>query len=313
MEQANAGVEVPMEDGGKVASMNVEPEFSGKPEDFAKDMELIRKAAQPAVAPHTVTEAQVAPEAEADVEPAKSEATPRTEETPQVPKKFQDKDGKLDEQKLEKATLSLEQRLAKYLEMEKELGRKSNAVKGVPAKAEAPAEPADPFEAQVEADIQKFGAGKTLTRLFHAAKDAARAEVLSEIEGIKLESELGKRERELRAIAKSDPWVLSEKGMETLAEYRKAHPWINSSPAPWTEAYKAYLGDQAFMQRLSRPVDAPNPKGAKVPPAPIRATETVKGPVETARLEETLKNLTPEQEDAFWQKMGFPPIHKKRR
>lgn len=318
MEQVQTEQQVEMaQEGEKTLSMKVEPGFSGKPEDFARDMEILRQsqaAAEPATA------AVEAPPAE-QTEPEKPEATPQAPATPEIPAKFQTKDGKLDEEKLEKASLSAEQRLAQYLELEKQLGRKaaeiSKAKKGETAYTapQPAADPnADPFEAQIEADVQKFGAGKTLAKLFHAAKDAAKAEMMAEVQEIKQSTEMAKRERELREIAKNDPWVFSEQGVETLAKYRESHPWLNDSPTPWTAAYKAYLGDEAFKQRTARQVTTPMPTNVKVPPAPITAAARPSAvPVDAQKLTESLNKLTPEQEDAYWVKMGFPPIHKKRR
>lgn len=318
MEQVQTEQQVDMVvEGEKTLSMKVEPGFSGKPEDFARDMEILRKAEAPA---EPVAAAVETPTEEV-TEPAQPEATPQADETPEVPAKFQTKDGKLDEGKLEKATLSAEQQLAKYLELEKQLSRKAQEIgkakKGetVYTAPQAQADPsADPFEVQIESDVQKYGAGKTLAKLFHAAKDAAKAEMMAEVQEIKQYTELAKRERELREIAKNDPWVFSQQGMETLNKYRETHPWLNDSPTPWTAAYKAYLGDQAFQQRTERQVTTPTPKNVKVPPAPITAAaRSSAGTIDQARLVESLKKLTPEQEDAYWQKMGFPPIHNKRR
>lgn len=316
-QQVNEAVNVDM-DGGKTVDMKVEPQFSGKPGDFAKDMELLRQqVAQPVAEVVPEATAQEAETSEPVVEPSQPEKLSQADATPPVPAKFQDKDGNLDVEKVEKATLNAEQTLARYLELERNLKRTmtnvSKAKEAGPYQPPTAAEP-ESFEAQLEADIQKYGAGKTLSKLFHAAQDAAYAKARADIEGVLIESEIAKRERELRDIGKNDPWVLSEQGMNTLAKYRETRPWLNDSPAPWTEAYKAYLGDQQYAQRTSRQVTTPTPKNAKVPPAPIAAAgrPSTTGTNDPAKFVEMLSKLSPEQEDAYWAKMGFPPIHKRR-
>ena len=286
----------------------VGPEFSGKPGDLMADLALLAKEQGPAPTP----QAEVTKET-----PAITATAPVT-----VPEKLKKEDGSLDTEKLAKVTIDAEAALEKYLAKEKELRRKMNEVNGLqksvpPAMTQQPAEtpaPASQFAATLEADIQKYGAGAVLERLFNAAQDTAYARALGDVQAIREESELSKSQRELEAIAKFDPQVLTPEGYESLAKIREAKPWLNQSPKPWTEAYNLMLADRLMSERLKGTVQ-PNPTGqaAKAPPTPVSPAPRVvvkpSGPnldaMNSDQITAHVKSLTPEQEKAFWASRGL--------
>lgn len=320
--EPTAGTETVDEAGGKVLDVKaVEPQFSGKPEDFARDIALLQaQAAQP----QSMTIEKPAEVAMEKTEPEQPTGQPPAPATPEIPAKFLDKDGNPDLEKVEKSTRSAEEAIAKYLEKEKVLRQKAAEVdrlaKGQgyvpPVVEQAPVESpkADNFEDQIEADIKTHGTGKTLARLFQAAKDAAYQQARQDVEGLAQEAELNKRERELHGLAKNDPWVVSEQGIEALAKYRETNPRL----ANWTEAYKAYLGDQEYSKRVNRQVTTPTPKAVTAPPTPVtaggRPSQAVSGLNFGSQeaIAAHLSKLTPDQEDAFWKAQGLPPVHKRR-
>ena len=208
-------------------------DISGKPEDIQKDLALLANQLNPSEAVKTEP-----------LQPNSANATPVPSQA--VPEKFKNPDGSVNVDRIEQSTVNAEEAYAKYRAKELELQKKMNEVSrlsrsvpqtpGIPAQPEAP-QP-DSFEAQIERDIQTLGAGKVLAKLFDAAKQAAKNEALADIQMIRQEAELDKRQRELDVIAKNDSWVLSEEGIETLGKIRSEKPWLNQSPTPWTEAYK---------------------------------------------------------------------------
>lgn len=327
------------DNGGRVLSMDVDKDFSGKPQDLAKDIAMLQAKMTPQVpqapAQTSVVEpppVEVTPGVEPK-EPAQPEPTPQAAATPEVPAKFQDKDGNLDQDKLAKSTESAEAQLKKYLDLEKQLRQKANEVarqkQGYPLPEPKGQEPApgqtpattpapDSFEARIDQDIKREGLGPVLARLFTAASEHGSRLATSEIEGIKTEAVLSQRSRELSAIGKVDPWVLSEKGMERLAQIRQDRPHLLNHPEAWTEAYKVHLGEEAYRNRTGGLVQTPNPTAPRVPPAPIQAAPRSAGVSESRfdskeAVEAHLARLSPEQQDAFWASKGFAPLNKKGR
>lgn len=324
--EPTAGVETMDEEGGKVLDVKAaEPTFSGRPEDFARDIAMLQAQADKTQTMTVEKPVEVAMEKKEPEQPTGQLPAPAT---PEIPAKFLDKDGNPDLEKVEKSTRSAEEAIAKYLEKEKVLRQKAAEVdrlakaqgyaplaqdKPVEVKPQEPAPIADNFEAQLEADF-RANPGKTLARLFQAAKDLSATESKAHVDSIAQEIELTKRERELHGLAKNDPWVVSEQGIETLAKYRESNPRL----ANWTEAYKAYLGDQEFSKRVNRQVTTPTPKAVTAPPAPVTAggRPSQAGPALNFGSQEAiaahLAKLTPDQEDAFWKAQGLPPVHKRR-
>ena len=291
------------------------PEFTGKPGNFAADMAALQAELAPApVAP-------VVPEAA----PVQAEVTPQPEITDKapatVPEKFKAPDGSLDKAKLDKSAAAADMTLERYLEKERVLRQKMNEVnrlersvpQSVPAEPAAPPQPQS-FAATLEADIAKYGAGAVLEKLFRAAKETAKDEVLGEIQAVRDESAKSKSRRELELIAKHDPVVLTPEGLEALARIREQRPWLNDAPNPTEEAYDVYLAEQAKEARLKGTV-LPTPTGltAKAPPTPVgpapRAFVQPTGPnlgsMSEAEINAMVAKMTPVQEKAFWASRGL--------
>ena len=278
------------------------PAFTGEPGNFQKDMAAL--AAEASVSEVVAA----APTNEAPPEITESATAPVT-----VPDKFKDAEGNLDQAKLEKSTQDAQAALAKYLTTEKELRRKMNEVNGLKSVPAVSAQsPATPFEAQIEADIQKLGAGVVLARLFEAAKETAKKEVLSDVHADREERAEIKSRRELEEIGKYDQEVLTPAGLDRLAQIRAERPYLNQSENPTQAAYEVYLAEQVKKARQTGQVQ-PTPKGltAKAPPTPVgpapRAVVQSNAPkLETqADINAHLATLTPAQESAFWKSRGL--------
>ncbi len=300
----------------------VVPEFSGKPNDLMADLNLLAK------------------EQGIETAPPKAEVTqPETTATapviaPEVPEKFKAPDGSLDAAKLEKSTVDADAAIAKYLAKEKELRQKMNEVNTLSKQtilptvapvAPAPNQvPLSQFEIDVANDLinqaaaygyqmpqgQAIAQARVQVRLAQANADYETK--LTESLRIKLEDQ--DRRSELEAIAKYDASVLSPEGFEALAKIRDSKPWINQSPKPWTEAYDYLLAERTKAARQQGTV-LPTPTGltAKAPPTPVgpapRAVVQPTGPnleaMHPDQITAHVKNMTAEQEAAFWKSRGL--------
>lgn len=293
-------------------------EISGKWSDFASDMAKLAdeqgqaEASLPLAQPVPAVELQAVPTQPEQPQAVVTQPEVKPEAKPveaKVPDKFLRPDGTPDVERLTKS----------YLAAEKELKRAQNRAPQAPqapqlsqSAPEATPE-TTPFAAQLDKDIQQYGAGRVLERLFSAAKDAARSEALQEVHGLREKAEDESRVRELEAIAKRDPFVFSEEGLRVLTAYRQDKPWINASPEPWKEAYRQYLADRqerAMTQTPGQQVSTPNPTKATAPITPVAAAGRVMS-APTVKLDSKediltyVKTLKPEQEAEFWKKSGF--------
>ncbi len=280
------------------------PGFTGEPGNFAKDMAALNAELNPT------------PVVEAPIEPVQPEITAMAPVT--VPDKFKDADGNPDQAKIEKSTADAQAALAKYLTMEKELRRKMNEVGGLRNQApqiiapnETPAAPST-FAAQLEADMAKFGAGEVLARLFEAAKETAKREVLTDVQADREERLEIKSRRELDDIAKYDKGVLTPEGLTELARIRAERPWLEKSANPTSEAYDVYLANQIRKARQTGTV-LPTPTGltAKAPPTPVgpapRVVVQPKGPDLTSKsaIDAHVAGLNAADEAKFWKSQGL--------
>ncbi len=283
-----------------VAPLVPVPGFTGDPGNFTKDMAALAAELEPA---------PVAP-VEAPANPAPPETTESATAPVPVPDKFKDAEGNLDQAKLEKSTADAQAALTKYLATEKELRKKMNEVSGLKnaAPSIAPAAPAQStFAAQLEADMQKYGAGEVMARLFEAAKETAKKEVLSDVEADREERREIKSRRELEDIGKYDQEVLTPAGLDRLAQIRAERPYLNSADNPTQAAYEVYLAEQVKKSRQTGTV-LPTPKGptAKAPPTPVgpapRAVVQIQAPKLESKsdIDAHLATLNPEQEAKFW-------------
>ena len=238
----------------------------------------------------------------------------------EVPQKFLNPDGTPNVERIQQSTLNLEQALAKYREREAEFTKQrmqtpkpyASQEQATPNAAPEPAAP-NTFEAQIEADLAKEGAGKVLAKLFLASKEAAKNETMSGVHGLQQEVESAKRDRELELLAKSDAFLLTQQGVDTLAKIRADKPWLNNSPRPWEAAYRDYLADQQILQRAGSQVQMPNPKGPTAPIAPAgpvnRAPVTpAPNPQEMSKeqINGFLAGKSNQEVAAFMARMGLP-------
>ncbi len=335
---------------GGVQTQSPPPEFSGKWEDFAKDMAAITKEhgqviepAQPAEQPPqaVVTPAPAptpAPIAAAPVVPAAVPAAQPAAAAPQqpqpqppapapteVPEKFRGPDGRVDQEKLMKS----------YLEAEKSLKRLQNAPQPAPGaqSASQPAAPGNPapgpltpFEMQVAQDIfngggfteqQAVSMARVQVKLAEARHQADVGATFGRV--AQLEETLAQQtsRAELAALARTNPEVLTPQGHAELVRVREENPWINNSPEPWRVATALLLGQKAMHSGPAGSVNTPTPTGAQQQAQPLPATPVPSAPqpirLDTPeQLNAYVKTLTPEQEGEFWRRSGYKwdPLNK---
>lgn len=296
-------------------------ELSFKAGDLQSDLAKIA-AESGAVQPDKFAQQNppVATEPVAAVEPEQPATAPATP----VPDKFKNPDGTVNEEKVAKSTLNAEQALAQYAEVEKKLRQKQNevaALKNSPAPAQQPQVQnfnLTPFERQAAIDIlndaQALGIQITEQQaILQARSDIRMAEAkhradLSVTADLRERIDLQDRNAELKAIAKSDPWVFSPEGIAKLESIRTTR----NTPT-WTAAYREHLADEAIQQRLSGQVENPTPtaRTAKAPPTPVNAAQRVvvkpSEPVLQSKeqVDAYVSTLTPAQEKEFWAKKGL--------
>lgn len=312
-----------------------EGSFSGRREDFARDMALIAKE-MGVSEPQTAPMAEPAPEIEltpltieTPQEPKQPEQPKATApviaeqpkvEAPQVPDKFKTPDGKVDESKLLKSFLEAEKALKREQNKNRQALPPAPAVpapqnpQAVPVQNEAaPNQYADPFVNQVENDIRTIGLAATLVKLAEAQHQATVKETIGRVQSIEELAQEQAMTAELKAIAKRSPEIFTPQGLEELKRVRAENPEIKS----WTKAYVHYLGEKQFNAAGDNPV-MPSPKANTAPMVPVSAgnrfaaTNTGNVPVAGADLERMLANMTPEQENEFWKRNvpGARPVNR---
>lgn len=265
-------------------------------------------------------------------QPVQPQATATPQVTAEVPEKFKKPDGTLDVAKVEQSTLSAEQVLEKYKQREADLKRKINEVnrleKSLPpviSQAPAPQTPAQPQQPQtlaqmINADLAAgMTAGDVLAKWADAvrasAKEDVKREILGDVQAVKDRQEMDEKQRQLRVIGQSDPWVLTEQGMDTLFAIREKKPWLNAAPEPMEAAYRDYLATQAMSQRQGSQVQMPNPKGATAPVMP--AAPVNRAPVAPALNPQTLSfdqinshlaGKSRAEQNQFYKALGLPGL-----
>lgn len=181
----------------------------------------------------TAPQTQVAPasvfEPSAFQAPAPVTQTPAPVQPP-VPAKFANPDGTLNEQKLEKSYVSLEQ----YLEKERELTRLKQpqppAYQPNPYQQPAPQYAPPRLEDQVNTDM-RVDPGATVLNIARAAMMQAQA--TNEAANTEL-----RRRLELMEMGQKDPAVFTAQGLEQITKTLTDNPWLWNSPTPYMNAYK---------------------------------------------------------------------------
>jgi hypothetical protein len=295
-------------------------DLSFKNEDFAEDMARLQTAvAMTAVKP--VETPAIPATAEAPKPDTVTEQKPANSE---VPEKFKTPDGKLDEGKVEKSLINVEQALKTYQEKQKELNRlitetkaKENAyLKATPlSSVPVTTPPADTsnlsFEQQIEADLQKEGTGKVLSKLFNAAREAALDQFRGEITPLQETIRESQTSRQVEAIGKTDPWVYTPEGIDTLTKILNDKPYMQSSDNPYRDAYIYYQGAKLTASRVDSQVLTPTPTAKASAPVPTAsAANHTSAPVvrldSRESIEKALQKLTPKEQSEFFVKQGLP-------
>lgn len=210
----------------------------------------------------------------------------------EVPAKFQNPDGTVNVEKLEKSTASLDEMIAKYRAKEtaaQTLQNKVNNPNGNPVNV-APATPQaqlTPFEVQVANDLITEAAaagyqmpqGQAIAQAKIAIKlSEARAQFEQQSsQELRQRLEDGERARELDSMVKSDPWLATEAAVDALWKVRQENPWLNQAPKPWEAAYTFFKGRNGHGSQVQTPTPTGNTAQAKpTPVAPVaRVQRTV--------------------------------------
>lgn len=238
----------------------------------------------------------------------------------EVPDKFKAPDGSIDTAKLTKSMDNAEEMLAKYLNMEKELKRKMNEVKVKENPYLNPPTPQIPtpqipintdFAKQLEADMAKDGAGVVLAKLFTAAQQAATEQAKAEIEAIKGKTAEMTTKAQIEAIAKNDPWVYTEEGVNTLNKILNDQTYLWGAEDPYKAAYLIYKGRENVASRGVSQVLTPTPPARPSAPIPTgQAANRTPAPVvrldSKEAIDNHLKTLSAKEQDEFFKKAGFP-------
>lgn len=260
----------------------------------------------PVAVPTPAQQAQPA----AQGQPAVTEQPAPQENQPvAVPPKFQNPDGTVNEANLDKSTRTLEERIAKFRELEKthsQLQNKANnpQVQEAVQQSQAPGfnVPLSPLEIQVARDLiashnavglqlsdaQAIAQARVQVRLQEARLEAER----STTEQLRRRVEDNDRRVELQDLANNHPELMTDEMAEKLWAIRQANPEINRSQTPWRDALIRHLGEMQLYGRASQ-VQTPNPTGltAKAPPTPVGPVTRVLPQVDT----KNPKNLSDDQ------------------
>lgn len=262
--------------------------------------------------------------------PVTSGEPPAPGQAPEVPPKFQDANGGLDKEKLEKATLNAEEAIAKYRERERELTKAAQSFAQAKAQVNQPQQlQAQPLVQQaqqpqpsltleqvtpqmIQESIKQYGQEAVMMDLVQMAKREALAQATGQVsqtvESLQSQVEARQRADELKTIAQNDPWVFTEDGMKALTEIRTQNPWINQSPEPWKAALMYHKGSQALAGRSTPQVPTPNPtpQAGRVPPTPASGAAPIPKqalPVNLNNpqdLNRHLASLSKDKEAEFW-------------
>ena len=238
----------------------------------------------------------------------------------EVPDKFKDQDGNLDQGKVEKATFNAQEALDNYDGIVKDMHRKANEAHNLKLKETSGAQPTatpEPTEAQtldsigqqIEEELRVNGTGKGLARILNVVSENAYQRARSDLEGLNQKSEARERREQLTSIAENDKWVFTPEGRKAIQSELEANPWLRNSPQPITAAYHMYRGKHPLQ---SAQVWASNPQSPSAPVTPAGGARPVEGGKPSVNLDNEadrkkfLDSLTPEEEKAFWASQGVP-------
>jgi hypothetical protein len=248
--------------------------------NIAETQETAQPASEPKVESPPQAQVQAAPPAHAPAE---------------VPKKFQNPDGTVNVEKLEKSTKSVEEMLAYYRGKEAEAQKAQNRVNNPPPNPQAPQtfvppQGLSPLEVQaaqdILADAQALGHKMTQNEAILMARAQVRMNEarlnaeLNATEDIRRELNETKLTTELQGLMNRDPELLTPQTADRLVELRNELRKQNPN-ASYRDAYVLHLG-QLELQRRTGQVLTPNPTGqtVKAPPTPVGPVSRVQGSVD---------------------------------
>jgi len=288
--------------------------------------EQAQAPAQPAPKPQAAEQpsqpAQTVPNPVQQAEPQAQEPQPT-----EVPAKFKNPDGTVDEAKLGKSLSNVEDMIARCKAKEKEAQQLQNRVNNPQAFVQAPQQPQpfpQPMQAQ-QAQAAQYQQAPMLTPLeIQMAQDLiqesaqfgqpipqAQAIALARVQARALAAryqadndanqdlrrrvEDAERTRELQSLINSDPELMTEGMVDKLWQIRQDKPWLNQSAEPWKEAYIYYRGsNQHQSQGHAQQVQSPNPMRPTAPAAPVGPVSRVQPVVDVSNP----KSLTDAQLEA---------------
>lgn len=233
-------------------------------------------------------------------EPAQPQAAPVVTEAPavEVPAKFQNPDGTVNEEKLVKSTKSIEDMIVYYKGKEREAQQAQNRVNNPPAAPVVQAQPLAPNAplSALERDMaqaifddaralgepiseatairQARGQIRIADVQHKAAVDAAR----NESADIRRELGESKMAVELQGLIEKDNSLLTPQVADRLIQIKAEKNLPN-----YREAYIHHLGEVEFQKRTGQ-VQTPTPTGpaAKAPPTPVGPVARVQRTVDTS-------------------------------
>lgn len=233
---------------------------------------------QPAAQPAAVTPPQ---------EPARPQAAPeqpqvtsdKPAETVEVPQKFQNPDGTPNVDKIDKSTMSLTERIAKFKALEREHSQLQNKANNPPA-APQPVVPQtnaqlSPLEYQMAQDLLNEAAAQGVAldqrlaiaqaRVMARGLEAKHAAERSITEDLRREVNEQRMTAELSDLLEADPSLATPEAANRVIAI-KAEQGFKT----YREAVVHYFGEQALAQRTGQ-VRTPTPTGqtAKAPPTPV--------------------------------------------
>lgn len=272
------------------------PEISLDPMDFQKELAKIAAEqgltvdktsgnAVPVGTPVNTaiqTQPQVINAVQAITQPATTQAV-----TQPIPDKFKTSEGQPDVVKIEKSYMHAEEALKRYQDKESELRRKQAEVQKLQTQQYVPQQNGYvPPQTQNNGQFSPAYINERLNALkdpgaviYEAANLAyiqatadAETKFGAQVQNLQARLEGQDRNRELERIAKDDPWVMSQEGIDVLSQLRAEFPHLNQSPTPWAEAYDKHLAirsRQGFV--ASGTTHLPQAQTVKAPPSPVNA------------------------------------------
>ncbi len=244
---------------------------------------------------------------------------PKTETA--VPAKFQNPDGTVNEQRLEKSTQSIDEAIARYRVKEREFQQLQNKVNNPIAVPQVQVQPAQvqptqltAFEVQIANDLlaESTAAGEPMkqahaiaqARVIAKGLEAKYSAEMDATSDLRRRLEDNERSRELQGMIDGDPSLMSAEMVDKLWQVRQDNPYLNQAKEPWKAAYTFFKGSQTHGGQ----VQTPNPTGqtAKAPPTPVGPVSRVQ---QTVNLENVadIKTLTDAQLEAMT-RQHFPGL-----